>query len=308
MQKQADEPLPRAPLPMVPPGGVIDTRLQYEGLKLFMDNVDKQKTAWCLGGGGSYCIYQFGMIKRLWELGHRPDIVIGTSGGALNALGVAQGDIEIMERVWQKVTNKDVRSFAPWQLWQKNKASIYCFDPLKKSLGRFINPELLKKSTIELYVTCTSLDGNCAVRFRLSGKDAHPDPATILHASCSPPILVPPSGGTLYDGGLSDNYNVGLAIELGATHIVMMHPNRPRRHQINNVFDAIEAAIAIPMWNNYCREIDMLACIPADKRPKLTVIQPAQGMASFSMFDFDFKGLDRDEMIAHGYKLAAKIF
>jgi len=46
-------------------------------------------TAFVLSGGGSLGAVQVGMLKALTERGITPDLLIGTSAGALNAVFVA---------------------------------------------------------------------------------------------------------------------------------------------------------------------------------------------------------------------------
>lgn len=42
------------------------------------------EVAWVLGGGGVHGVVEVGMIRALVERGVRPDVVLGTSIGALN--------------------------------------------------------------------------------------------------------------------------------------------------------------------------------------------------------------------------------
>ncbi len=261
------------------------------------------RTAWCLGGGGAHGIFQFGMMKYAWSLGHRPDIILGTSVGSLNGYIAATGDLVLGEKLWLGVQNKDIKRLSLLGMFGA-QASLYSFDPLKQSLKRFVNREKLRESKTEFYATCTSLSGNCATRYRLTGEGCHPDPAAILHASCSAPIVAPPADG-LYDGGLTDNYNVGLAVSLGADHIVMMHPSLPGIRKIGSIIDAIEMTVSLPIWTQYRRELDGILAMPEDKRPKLTVIEPAKP-PDFGLFDFEFGKHNRGDLIKIGSDLAKK--
>ena len=51
------------------------------------------KVAFALSGGGSLVSFQVGALRYLWDLGLRPAIVAGTSGGAINALKMAEGEL-----------------------------------------------------------------------------------------------------------------------------------------------------------------------------------------------------------------------
>src|SRR3984885_8843278 len=61
-------------------------------------------TAFVLGGGGLLGAHEVGMLRALAEAGIRPDLVVGTSIGAINGAFVAAdppGAAGRLRRVWQ---------------------------------------------------------------------------------------------------------------------------------------------------------------------------------------------------------------
>ena len=70
------------------------------------------RTAFVLGGGGSLGAVQVGMLFALIEAGIRPDLVVGTSIGALNGAYLAgHSDLVGMQRLgtlWSSVRRPDV--------------------------------------------------------------------------------------------------------------------------------------------------------------------------------------------------------
>src|SRR5438552_3044815 len=64
----------------------------------------RRKVAFVLGGGGHMGAHEVGMIRALLEREIRPDLVVGTSVGALNGAAVAaRPDVEmvdVLESVW----------------------------------------------------------------------------------------------------------------------------------------------------------------------------------------------------------------
>jgi predicted acylesterase/phospholipase RssA/ABC-type phosphate/phosphonate transport system substrate-binding protein len=89
------------------------------------------RLALVLSGGGAKCAYQIGAIEALEsELGKPPDegeravdidLVVGTSGGAINALTVALGltrdeggDIGLVQDTWKDFSQRDF--FSPWPI------------------------------------------------------------------------------------------------------------------------------------------------------------------------------------------------
>src|ERR1700749_3198119 len=60
-------------------------------------------TAFVLGGGGLLGAHEIGMLRALAEAGVRPDLVVGTSIGAINGALVAadpSGAAERLSRMW----------------------------------------------------------------------------------------------------------------------------------------------------------------------------------------------------------------
>lgn len=76
-------------------------------------------TAIVLSGGGSRGDFQLGALTALYEAGVRPDIICGTSVGALNALMLTQGEsgLEDLRKIWFGLRRNDhMWLFEDW--WQ----------------------------------------------------------------------------------------------------------------------------------------------------------------------------------------------
>jgi len=62
------------------------------------------KTAFVLGGGGVLGAHEVGMLRALSQAGVRPDVVVGTSVGAINGAFVAAdpaGAAARLDQIWQ---------------------------------------------------------------------------------------------------------------------------------------------------------------------------------------------------------------
>ena len=62
------------------------------------------ETAFVLGGGGVLGAHEIGMLRALSQAGIRPDVVVGTSVGAINGSFVAAdpaGAAARLSRLWQ---------------------------------------------------------------------------------------------------------------------------------------------------------------------------------------------------------------
>ena len=70
-------------------------------------------TAFVLSGGGSLGAVQVGMLQALGERGIVPDLLVGTSAGALNAAwvaghGLSSASLDELARLWTGVRRRDV--------------------------------------------------------------------------------------------------------------------------------------------------------------------------------------------------------
>src|ERR1700675_2584914 len=74
-------------------------------------------TAFVLGGGGLLGAHEVGMLRALADAGVRPDLVVGTSIGAMNGVIVAAdplGGAERLSRMWQ---GEELRLAFSERLW-----------------------------------------------------------------------------------------------------------------------------------------------------------------------------------------------
>src|SRR5260370_1565439 len=75
------------------------------------------RTAFVLSGGGSLGAVQVGMLQALTEAGIRPDLLIGTSVGAVNAAWIGgKPDHEgalVLGEVWRGPRRQDIFSLRP---------------------------------------------------------------------------------------------------------------------------------------------------------------------------------------------------
>jgi len=193
------------------------------------------RTAWVLGGGGNLGSIQVGMLRALVARGERPDVVLGCSVGALNALVVAAdptpGGIEQLRRVWLGLGSDDVfpsgRVSGPWQLLTRGP-SVYGNDGLRSLIDRCAPYERFEDYPIPLQCIATNLRTGRSHWFQRGPvRDA-------VLASAALPAALPPveiDGEHYIDGGVVDNVPISRALALGCDRIVVLHVGnfeRPR--------------------------------------------------------------------------------
>jgi NTE family protein len=180
---------------------------------------DKSTRALVLSGGGGRGAYECGVYKFLELTGLLPDILVGTSIGAINAAAVASGrSAAELERLWLTTRTKDVQRF--WRLWPWR--SIYDTTPWRKTLHRFIDFDALAHTDKRVLIAATEIETG-----QLRIFDNHKMPLAPDHilASCSIPLLYPWTkvGERHYwDGAVMANTPLAGAIDAGADEILVV--------------------------------------------------------------------------------------
>ena len=184
-------------------------------------------TAFVLSGGGSLGAVQVGMLQALAERGVRPDLLVGTSAGAVNAAYVAGHGctpevIGSLGHLWRSLRRQDVFPTDPLRhvlAMAGARPSLYSDARLRRLLSRNLGFENLEDALIPLHVVATDL---------LSGREvllSDGDAVTAVVASAAIPGVFAPvcrDGLTLVDGGVSDHAAVSQAMALGADQIYVL--------------------------------------------------------------------------------------
>ena len=177
--------------------------------------------AFVLQGGGSLTACQVGMLRALTEAGVTPDLLVGSSAGALNAVAfaadpTAQG-LDRLTDVWMSLRRRHVAPFSVRALASAltgRGAGIVPMTAFRDLVQRGIGVTRLEDTTIPAHVIATELGSGDAVV--LSDGDA----VTALLASCAYPGLYAPveiAGQRLIDGGVSAAAPILQAESLGST-------------------------------------------------------------------------------------------
>jgi NTE family protein len=184
-------------------------------------------TAFVLSGGGSLGAVQVGMLQALDERQIVPDIVIGTSAGALNAAylaghGTGRQALDRLAASWIETRRSDVFSLDPRRHLMAlggARPSLFADRGLRRLIAGHLNYSRLEDAPIEVHVIATDL---------LSGREivlSRGDALTAVLASTAIPGILPPvlrEGLTLVDGGLADNAAISVAVGLGAKRVFVL--------------------------------------------------------------------------------------
>lgn len=224
----------------------------------------RERTAFVLAGGGSLGAIQVGMLEALVEADIRPDFIIGTSVGSINAAyfagrPTAEGVAEL-RRLWATLRRSDVFPFSWKRLFGLVRRRDFVVDPgpLRSLLGRHLRFDKLEHAPLPLHVVATEVVSGLPVV--LSRGDA----VEAVLASCAiPAAFAPVAIGTqlLCDGAVATNTPVRIAAELGARRIFVLPTGfacAPRVAPSGAIASALHA-ITLLTARQLVAEVDALA-------------------------------------------------
>ena len=267
------------------------------------------RTALVLSGGGAKGLAHIGVLRVLDSLGIRPDLVVGTSMGAvvgaLYASGYSGRELDSLARIapladlfraYQPLAPRDLGILQPIVVWEQGDR------------GLVLQRAAVVEAEASALLNAGMLRGNLLARgdfdslpipFRAVATDlAHRDPVVLssgdlaqaVRASAAVPLLFAPEvrgGQYLVDGGLSANIPIAAAREAGAERVIVSdateHPS-----------DSIDATSPILIAD---RLVQFLFEQPkAMLRRGDVIIRPAvQGFTSL-----DFSGRTIERLLALG--------
>lgn len=204
-----------------------------------------------LGGGGSLGALQVGMLQVLDAAGVRPDLVVGTSVGALNGAVVAErglsAAISHLDRVWRSTRRRDVMPVRVSAL-----RSLVRRSPVFDSSGieRLVHDNLAARSfgQLDRRLVVVATDAHTGEPFAFERGDI----VTAIAASAAIPGVFAPvevDGRFYVDGGVSANLAIGEAHQRGAASIIALDivaapavSPTPRREPPTTILDAARFA------------------------------------------------------------------
>jgi NTE family protein len=190
------------------------------------------ETAFVLGGGGVLGAHEIGMLQALSEAGIRPDVVVGTSVGAINGAFVAADPAGAAARLGQLWQGDALGRAFSETLWgravrlARSGTHLHSIEPLRHMLEDTLPGGDFADLELPFHCVAASIE-RASPRWFSSGPIV---PAVL--ASCAVPGLLPPvevDGEHYFDGGLVHSIPVGRAVALGASTVYVLHVGRIER-------------------------------------------------------------------------------
>ncbi|MCS7205491.1 MAG: patatin-like phospholipase family protein [Leptospiraceae bacterium] len=187
---------------------------------------NKPKRALILSGGGARGAYQAGVLKFLKEMNWEPDLICGTSVGAVNAVALGCGlNIEEIILLWKAIEKKKVYRVSYWKqiqyyLLEDSFVPIMDTTPLRNLLEEYFDIRKLRSSKKEIIITAVSI-----LNSQLKFFNNHEIDIEHIMASSAIPIFFPwqyINGEPYWDGGVMANTPILPALEKGAKEIIVV--------------------------------------------------------------------------------------
>ena len=192
-----------------------------------MAHEKQPSVAFVLSGGAGLGAIQVGMLRALYERDITPDVIVGTSAGALNGAYIASrpqrpATADALGEVWRNLRRGQVFPINPLTGllgFLGARDHLVPESGLRRLIERHIERYGLEDMDVPLHVV--AVDVITGEELRLSRGPA----LDAVLASAAIPAVLPPvewEDRTLMDGGVSNNTPISEAVKLGAERIYVL--------------------------------------------------------------------------------------
>jgi len=270
------------------------------------------KTAYVLSGGGAKGAFQVGAMSHLDQVGVKPDMIFGTSVGALNAAGYVYAGMNELVKIWERIEDRgDILSLNWWKIFWAQGA--YSTKPLRKIIDK-VTAQPPVNAAVEAVVTRVNLETG---ELQYVPNSVGPkDFAVAVESSTSIPLAMEPVNKKWIDGGARDVAPLKRAIEAGCEkiYVILCNPltGAPLNFKVKtrllamayNAYQAVDI-LQNEVWRNdvaVCQQINKnLSAHPGKKAVELVVYAP--DVVKIDTLEFD--PLKIQMVMNQGYETAA---
>jgi NTE family protein len=185
------------------------------------------RVAFVLSGGASLGAVQVGMLHALYERGITPQLVVGTSAGAINGAFIASRSQTVetaseLAGIWRTVRRGQVFPLNPlsgFLGFVGSRDHLVPSSGLRKLVAEYSQHPRLEQMPIEFHVVAVDVvTGEELLLSRGPTVDA------VMASGAIPAVLAPVAWEErlLMDGGVANNTPISHAVELGAREIYVL--------------------------------------------------------------------------------------
>ncbi|UCG84442.1 MAG: patatin-like phospholipase family protein [Dehalococcoidia bacterium] len=231
------------------------------------DTPERKKVAFVLSGAGNQGALEVGVLLSLFEHNIRPDILVGTSVGAINAAAIAINPTlegaQWLETLWRGVTKEDIMPNSYLSMvWRLVRGHSSVFD--NENLRAFLESQLPEgirqfgdiKET-ELYITAVDLHTGDLRVFGINRTESLVD--AVMASTALPPFLSPwqYQGREYVDGGVISDLPIRVALEMNATetYAIGVYQRQRARKSLRGIFRVISQIVSIVSYQRLLDEL-----------------------------------------------------
>ena len=241
-----------------------------------------------LGGGAALGAHQVGVLKYLDEQGIRPDAIVASSIGVINACAYATGGLPSLERAWSSF--RSIPQIVAPSLTDNPIVgwSLFSMDKLSAALEEHIDFPAVLRSPLDMEFVVLNLSrGDGEVHAKGECTDWK-DLRTLSRAGYAIPLLFPPikwRGDWYSDGGFAWNIPLERAVAQGATEIYLLAPiasQLPYKSRFGTFLDFVQRFVDV-MWRTI-GNMGHLNALIVDGRfhgIPVTIIEPGEEWSGF---------------------------
>jgi predicted acylesterase/phospholipase RssA len=181
-----------------------------------------RRVGFVFSGGSARCAFQIGAVETLLELGVRPAVCVGVSGGAWNAAAVAAGQAHRLRHYWRAFTRMpgvDLRN-----LLRDEHSPFRWREIHRRTFERYVSAARLRRpETLPVFIGVTRLSDRRAVYF--DARACEDALLLMLASNYVPPFYThaPQHRGERYgDGGIADNLPYEKAFAEGCDAVALI--------------------------------------------------------------------------------------
>lgn len=228
--------------------------------------------AFVLSGGGNRGALQVGALRVLLAQGIQPDLIVGSSVGAINGLFLAvepsPAQVERMAALWREAARQRVFTASLWQIIRHllgRKDYLVESAPLRRFIERHLPAEVRRFGDLRVPLFVTLAHVHTQTLYVCGGDRAAPVVDAVV-ASAAVPGFFPPvrhEGHLFVDGGVVSNLPLRVAVAKGALEIWALdlafgtEPVAPR-----GALGMIGAAVRRLLYEDVLRELEWCARLP----------------------------------------------
>lgn len=204
------------------------------------------------------------MLRALLERDVRPDLVVGTSVGAMNGAAVAADPsietVRQLESIWSRLDDEPVFAaslFAGAARLARSRTHVQPIEPLRELIERMLPARRFDELKVPFECVAACIE-RAAEHWFSTGSLVN-----AILASAAVPGILPPveiDGEHYVDGGIVNSIPIERAVQLGADVIYVLHVGRADRklEAPKNLIEVAMVAFEIARRHRFARDMASL--------------------------------------------------